>query len=191
MLTEVKSTIRKIIEKLETLLNSEDQKEPEQPRPLLTGPCIAKTRDGQIVAVQRCFWTGYPFVYKNVKYECFPACTEAGRFCSQKDDCDIVEVIRPLTDQEVLDWQFRGIEPNVSEASDRSGVVVEVFKSCELGRKEAEQMGLIHLGKATSDVTYEVNGTLYYFDFWYKEWKPKPGDYRVCEDDTYAYKPAT
>ena len=44
-MTEAKSRIKKIIEELQALLNS-DKQEDEQPRTLLTGPCIAKTCNG-------------------------------------------------------------------------------------------------------------------------------------------------
>jgi len=187
-MTEAKSRIKKIIEELQALLNS-DKQEDEQPRTLLTGPCIAKTCNGYVVAVQRWPSPVYSFIYA-IDGLCW-SISKHGKHQRGQDQKDIVEVIRPLTEQEVLDWQFRGIEPDLSEASEFEYQLPEGFEHSDVGRKEAEQMGLIHLGRATSNGTCEVNGTLYYFDYWNNEWKPKPGDYRIWEIDHYAYKPAT
>lgn len=186
-MAEVKSTIRKIIDELETLLNSEDQKEPEQPKPLLTGPCVAKTRTGDLVPVYRGNRDGYCFQYL-IESVC-QTVSEDGKYRSDKHDhlCDITEVIRPLTEKEVLDWQFRGIEPELRVASEP---VAKGFENSDVGRKEAEALGLVYLGKATIYSEYFGGFALFTFSESRNTWQKKAlsvfhaGNY-------YAYKPAT
>ena len=181
---ETKSTIRKIIDELESLLNSDEQGL-EQPRPLLTEPCIAKTRSGDVVRVQRSCHQNYPFDYRNACSGPRWSVDENGRLSGIVEEFrDIVGVIRPLTEQEVLDWQFRGIEPDLSV-----GVVAEVFEYSDIGRKEAEAMGLVYLGMAKRESEADLDGTLCWF-YGEKAWSPKHNK-NIYPSSIYAYKPAT
>ena len=188
-MTEAKSRIKKIIDELESLLNSENQ-EDEQPKPLLTGPCIAKTRRGVVVSVHRGCRIDYYFQYLIGYF--FRTVSEDGKYRSDKTAhaSDIVEVVRPLTEQEVLDWQFRGIEPDLNVASEFGHQLPEGFEHSDVGRKEAEDAGMVYLGRATRFQDVALNGQLHVFQEHDGYWDEKNNG-STFFGFIYAYKPAT
>ena len=181
-----------LMEEALAFLRNEPQAEPDEPNPLLTGPCIAKTRAGNVVHVQRNINSEYKFSCR--ADGCDETVLENGiyfRDNTETSDYDIVEVIRPLTEQEVLDWQFRGIEPDLIVACEFGYQLPDGFEHSDVGRKEAEAIGLVYLGKAREDGVAELNGELHFFDTSERSWYSKITYKDIYQDSIYAYKPAT
>jgi hypothetical protein len=70
------------------------------------------------------------------------------------------------------------------------GVVAEGFEYSDIGRKEAEAMGLVYLGMAKRESEADLDGTLCWFSALGKAWSPK-GNKNIFPSTIYAYRPAT
>lgn len=98
--------LRELLAEAEKRMNEQEV----QTTVVLGSPCFAKTRRGETVLVWRIGHCGDSYCYQ--RQEVAMSVKQNGHYYGGTElKEDVVEVVRLLTEKEILDFQMRGIKP--------------------------------------------------------------------------------
>lgn len=100
--------LRELLAESERRLN--EQEEADEPSFQLWSPCVAKTRYGEKVLVWRIGHCGDSHCYQRQE-DSMSVKQDGHYYGGTESEEDVVEVVRLLTEKEILDFQMRGIKP--------------------------------------------------------------------------------